>query len=107
MPMAERSALQRRITRIVRPIEAGVVHGLFALLRLIPLQAASAIGGTIARAIGPRVGVTRRARKNLQRAFPEKPPQEIERIIREVWENLGRVVAEYPHLSRIKAFTPD
>lgn len=105
--MAERSALQRRITRFVRPLEAGVVRGLFALLRLIPLQTASAIGGGIARAIGPHIGVTRRARKNLQRAFPEKPPEEIERIIREVWDNLGRVVAEYPHLSRIKAFTPD
>jgi KDO2-lipid IV(A) lauroyltransferase len=105
--VAERSALQRRITRFVRPLEAGVVRGLFALLRLIPLQTASAIGGGIARAIGPHIGVTRRARKNLQRAFPEKPPEEIERIIREVWDNLGRVVAEYPHLSRIKAFTPD
>src|SRR5689334_15501802 len=105
--MAERSAWQRRLTRIVRPIEAALVHGLFGLFRLIPLQVASAIGGTIARAVGPRIGVTRRARKNLQRAFPEKSPAEIEAIIREVWENLGRVVAEYPHLSRIKAFTPD
>jgi KDO2-lipid IV(A) lauroyltransferase len=61
----------------------------------------------VARAIGPRIGVTRRARKNLQRAFPEKSAAEIETIIREVWENLGRVVTEYPHLSRIKAFTPD
>lgn len=105
--MAERSAWQRRLTRIVRPIEAALVHGLFALFRLIPLQVASAIGGKIARAVGPRIGVTRRARRNLQHAFPERSPAEIEAIIREVWENLGRVVAEYPHLSRIKAFTPD
>lgn len=105
--MAERSAWQRRITRFVRPLEAGVVRALFALLRLIPLQTASAIGGAIARTIGPHIGVTRRARKNLQRAFPEKPPEEIERIISEVWDNLGRVVAEYPHLSRIRAFSPD
>lgn len=105
--MAERSAWQRRITRVVQPIEAAVVHGLFALLRLVPLQTASAIGGAVARAIGPWIGVTRRARKNLRLAFPEKSPEEIERIIRDVWDNLGRVVAEYPHLSRITAFTPD
>jgi KDO2-lipid IV(A) lauroyltransferase len=105
--MAERSAWQRRLTRIARPIEAALVHGAFALFRLIPIQTASAVGGAIARVIGPRIGVTRRARKNLQRAFPEKSPDEIERIIREVWDNLGRVAAEYPHLSRIKVFTPD
>jgi KDO2-lipid IV(A) lauroyltransferase len=105
--MAERSALQRRITQIVRPIEAALVHGMFVLLRLVPLQAASAIGGAVGRAIGPLIGVTRRARKNLRTVFPEKPPAEIESIIRDMWENLGRVVAEYPHLSRMKAFTPD
>jgi KDO2-lipid IV(A) lauroyltransferase len=105
--MAERSAWQRRITRIVQPIEAGLVHGLFVLLRLVPLQAASAIGGAVGRAIGPLIGVTRRARKNLQIAFPEKSPDEIEAIIRDMWENLGRVVAEYPHMPRMKAFTPD
>jgi Kdo2-lipid IVA lauroyltransferase/acyltransferase len=105
--MAERSGWQRQLTRIARPVDAALVHGAFALFRLIPLQAASAIGGAVARAIGPRIGVTRRARKNLQRALPEKSAAEIEAIIREVWENLGRVVAEYPHLSRIKAFTPD
>ena len=105
--MAERSAWQRRITQIVRPIEAAVVHGMFVLLRLIPVGAASAIGGAIGRTIGPLIGVTRRARKNLRNAFPEKSPAEIEAIIREMWENLGRVVAEYPNLPRLNAFTPD
>jgi KDO2-lipid IV(A) lauroyltransferase len=105
--MAERTAWQRRVTRIVQPIEAALVHGLFALLRLMPLEAASAIGGAVARTIGPWIGVTRRARKNLRNAFPTKPPDEIETIIRDMWENLGRVVAEYPHLSQMPAFTPD
>jgi KDO2-lipid IV(A) lauroyltransferase len=105
--MAERTAWQRQLTRIVQPIEAALVHGLLALLRLIPVQAASAIGGAVARTIGPLIGVTRRARKNLLNAFPEKSPDEIEAIIRDMWENLGRVVAEYPHLSRMMVFTPD
>jgi KDO2-lipid IV(A) lauroyltransferase len=105
--MADRTAWQRRITRLVRPVEAAIVHGLFALLRLIPVQAASAIGGAVGRTIGPLIGVTRRARKNLRNVFPGKPPEEIESIIREMWDNLGRVVAEYPHLRHLKAFTPD
>jgi KDO2-lipid IV(A) lauroyltransferase len=105
--MADRSNWQRRLTRLVRPLEAAVVHGLFVLFQSISLETASAIGGAVARTVGPYVGVTRRARSNLQRAFPEKSAAEIDSIIREVWDNLGRVVAEYPHLSRMKALTPD
>jgi KDO2-lipid IV(A) lauroyltransferase len=105
--MAERTTWQRRLTRLVQPLEAALVHGVFALLRLVPLRAASAIGGAIGRTLGPLIGVTRRARKNLRNAFPDKSPGEIEAIIRDMWENLGRVVAEYPHLSRIQVFTPE
>jgi KDO2-lipid IV(A) lauroyltransferase len=76
---------------------------LFSVLGWLPLDTASAIGGAVARTFGPYIGVTRRARRNLQRVFPEKSPAEIEAIIREMWDNLGRVAAEYPHLSRIAA----
>lgn len=102
--MAERAAWQRRLTRIVQPIEGAIVHGAFALFRMIPVETASAIGGKLGRLIGPRIGVTRRARKNLKRAFPQKSAEEIETIIHDMWENLGRVVAEYPNLPRLKAF---
>jgi Kdo2-lipid IVA lauroyltransferase/acyltransferase len=105
--MAERTAWQRRVTRVVRPIEAAIVHGAFALFRMMPLETASAIGGRIGRIVGPWIGITRRARKNLQRVFPEKSAEEIEAIIREMWENLGRVATEYPNLSRMKALAAD
>jgi KDO2-lipid IV(A) lauroyltransferase len=105
--MADRTPFQRRITRIVRPLEAVLVHAAFALFRALPVETASTIGGKVARCIGPWLGVTRRARKNLQRVFPEKTAAEIDAIIREMWENLGRLATEYPHLSRMRALTPD
>ena len=43
------------------------------------------------------------ARANLARAFPEKTPAERNAIRRTMWDNLGRVVGEYPHLDK---FTP-
>lgn len=104
--MARRTQWQRRLTRIVQPVEAAIVHAAFVLFRMLPLETASAVGGRIARAVGPWIGVTRRARKNLRRVFPEKTDQEIEAIIRDMWENLGRVATEYPHLSRMRAFPP-
>jgi len=79
----------------------------FALFGLMPVDAASAIGGFAARQIGPRVGASKRARINLHRAMPELSDAEIERIVRGMWDNLGRVVTEYPHLQEFQVFDPN
>jgi KDO2-lipid IV(A) lauroyltransferase len=105
--MADRTPWQKRLTRAVRPLEALLVHGAFALFGMMRLETASSIGGRLGRIFGPWIGVTRRARRNLRRAFPEKSPVEIEAIIRDMWENLGRLATEYPHLSRMRASPPD
>ena len=44
---------------------------------------------------------TKLARNNLKLAFPEKSDEEIERILHEMWRNLGRVAAEYVYLDKI------
>jgi Kdo2-lipid IVA lauroyltransferase/acyltransferase len=79
---------------------AGIAAGFF-LVRLLPLDWASALGGFVARSIGPHLGVSRVGRRNLAAAFPEKSPAEIETILRGVWDNLGRTGAEYAQLDRI------
>jgi KDO2-lipid IV(A) lauroyltransferase len=80
---------------------------LFAVFRLLPIEWASALGGAVARQIGPFLGISKRARINLRRAFPELPEVEIKRIVAGMWNNLGRVAAEYPHLPEIRIFAPD
>ena len=65
------------------------------------------MGGFVARIVGPRVGTTKRARINLRRAMPELSEAEIERIVRRMWDNLGRVVAEYPHLGKFQVYDPN
>jgi len=77
------------------------------VLRLFSPEAASNLGGFLGRAVGPRLGVSRRARQNLRLAFPQKTVAEIEAIVRGMWDNLGRVAAEYPHLGRITAADSD
>ena len=73
----------------------------FGAFKLLPRDCASALGGALARRIGPSLGVSRHARRNLSRAFPEFPETEIARVVAGMWDNLGRVVAEYPHLRKI------
>ena len=73
---------------------------------LLPLDAASAFGGWLARRIGPALGISKRARLNLAAAMPDRTPSDREAIIRGMWDNLGRVAGEYPHLRRVRVFEP-
>ena len=94
-----------RVT-ISRRFEAWAASLGFGVFGLLPLDWASAIGGALGRAIGPHLGVTKRARLNLGYAFPALSDAEIASIIRGMWDNLGRVAAEYPHLREIRVFDP-
>jgi KDO2-lipid IV(A) lauroyltransferase len=78
------------------------------IFKLLGIDAASALGGFIGRHIFYRVKpVADRARENLKAAYPEMPRAEMESIIREMFDNLGRTVAEYPHLDRLKVAGPN
>jgi KDO2-lipid IV(A) lauroyltransferase len=98
LPTAFRSALGR--------LEARSVAAFFAAMGVLPFDIASAVGGAVARLIGPRLAVTRRALRNLDLALPHLSDAERRRVVREMWDNLGRIAAEYPHLSRLRCFVP-
>ena len=78
-----------------------IVYSLFAVL---PMNSASALGSWLARAIGPRLRVQRLARHNLECAFPEKSAAEIDIILHDMWDNLGRVFGEFPHIGRLDIY---
>lgn len=80
---------------------------IFFTVRLLPFDTASALGGWIGRTAGPRLAISQRARRNLAIAFPELSPSEAERIVRAMWDNLGRSLFEFPHLDRIRIYGPD
>ncbi|MBI1986304.1 MAG: lauroyl acyltransferase, partial [Rhodospirillales bacterium] len=91
---------------LIHPVEAAVALLVYSLFRILPLDWASALGGWLARAIGPWLPISERAVRNLSNAFPEKSPAEIRAIVRAMWDNLGRVAAEFPHLSEIDVYDP-
>lgn len=55
----------------------------------------------VTKLIGPRLREHRIGRANLAAAFPEKSPEEIEQILMGVWDNLGRVGAEFAHMDHV------
>jgi KDO2-lipid IV(A) lauroyltransferase len=83
--------------------EAAAFFAFMAVFRIIGLDAASALGGWIGRNIFSRLPPDKIARGNLAGAFPEKTAAEIDAIVRAMWDNLGRVVSEYPHLEKFRA----
>lgn len=82
-------------------VHAAALSGVFGLLRAVPLDMAAALGGWVGRAIGPLLPANRVGRANLAHAFPGMPQPERERVLRDMWRNLGRGVAEFAHLDRI------
>ncbi len=83
------------------PLQGLLGYMFFGLVRLMSFDTASNLGGKLGRWLGPRIGISRRARRSLGRAFPEKTPEQIEMIVADMWENLGRVLFEYPLLDRL------
>lgn len=84
-------------------LQAVLLAAFLGLCWLLPIDRASELGGWIGRTLGPRMGQNRKAARNLARALPENSEAENRRILRGMWDNLGRVIAEYPHLRRICA----
>ena len=101
----------KRATKVVTQVLYVLEYALFAsvmgLFRVLGLQRASDLGGWLARNIGPKIPVTRRARRNMARALPELSEAQREKAIYDMWDNLGRTFAEYAHLDKFWAIKPE
>src|SRR6266404_1108716 len=95
----------------IKPIGDAAVGALtIGLLRTTryfdPIKTAN-LFGRVSRFIGRRLREDKIGRENLTAAFPEKSPEEIEKILNGVWDNLGRIGAEFAHLDHIWDYDPD
>jgi KDO2-lipid IV(A) lauroyltransferase len=98
---ALRTTVGRRLKSAGNSILGWLAVAILKAIRLIGPDATSNIGGWVMRRIGPMLREHGIGRANLKAAFPEKSDAEIERILRDVWDNLGRVGAEFAHIDRL------
>ncbi len=75
-------------------------------VRLFDPDKLSDFAGWLLRTLGPWLPENKIGRANLAAAFPEKSPAEIDAILRGVWDNLGRLGAEFAQLDRIWDWDP-
>jgi Kdo2-lipid IVA lauroyltransferase/acyltransferase len=106
LPLRARARL-RDATKPLRQAAVGALTiGILRIARYFdPIKTAD-LFGRIARSIGPMMREQKIGRANLTAAFPEKSPAEVEAILTGVWDNLGRVGAEFAHLDHIWEHDP-
>lgn len=97
MPAKPKLSLKHVINTIVGALSTGLLK----VVRVANPDWLSNVCGWMLRRIGPRLKEHNVGRANLAAAFPEKSPDEIERILGDVWENIGRFSAEFAHLDRL------
>ncbi|OPH83586.1 lipid A biosynthesis lauroyl acyltransferase [Nitrobacter vulgaris] len=100
-----------RLRDVVKPVSGAAIGALtIGLLRATryfdPIKTAN-LFGRITQKIGPMLREQKIGRANLTAAFPEKSSDEIERILTGVWDNLGRIGAEFAHLDHVWDLDPD
>ncbi len=76
-----------------------VKFGLF-FFYIIGEKKASNLAAKIAICVGKKISVNKLAYKNLTNALPKLSELEKNQIIDDMWDNLGRVVGEYPHVAK-------
>jgi len=98
--------LQRFLKRVGNAVVGALAVGLLKFLRRFDPDKLADFAGWTTRTFGPWLPENKIGRDNLVAAFPEKSAAEIDRILRGVWDNLGRMGAEFAHLDRLWDWDP-
>ena len=77
-------------------VKAGVFF-----FKILGYKRASNIAAKIALFIGKKIKVHQLAYKNISNALPHLNQEQKNDILDGMWDNLGRIIGEYPHIGRI------
>jgi len=75
---------------------------MFSIFKILGAKISSSISGKIFQLIGPFFRSKKVTQENIKRAFPNINQKKIEEIISSMWNNYGRVFAEYMFLKNFR-----
>ncbi len=73
-------------------------------MKALSIEAASNTAAGIMRRLGPLAGPHRTMTRNLHMAFPDWSDKQVAEVADGVWDMLGRIAGEMPHLARMQAY---
>ena len=91
----------RRVDQGLRKIEIATVGAVWAAARRLDIERASALGGVFGALVGPRLRKHRHVLNNLRVAFPQADDAWVRAKAKDVWRQIGRTLAEYPHIDEL------
>jgi len=80
--------------------EALIVKFGICIFAAMKPKTASNIAAVIAKFVGKKIAVNHLAYNNISKALPELSRDEKEKILDEMWDNLGRIVGEFVHIAQ-------
>lgn len=75
---------------------------IFAIFKILGLKISSYIGGKLFQLIGPLFRSKKIIQQNIKRAFPEIDQENLNKITNSMWNNYGRVFAEYMFIKKFR-----
>jgi len=74
----------------------------FSLFKILGLNISSALGGKLFEKIGPLFRSKKLIHSNLKKAFPDISLDHLNGITKMMWNNYGRVFAEYMFIKKFR-----
>ena len=104
-PFVERQALR---AKSVYDWTVAKLVGLFLhVAKRLPAERSTDLAEKLGRSLAPILPRAKKARANIARAFPEKSAAEVDAIVRGVWGNVARTMAEYVFLDQLFDYDVD
>ena len=75
---------------------------LFSLFKILGLKTSSALGGKLFEKVGPLFRSKKLIHSNLKKAFPGINLDNLNKITKLMWNNYGRVFAEYMFIKKFR-----
>lgn len=85
----------------LRRLETAAIDWLWSTTANRSVQQASDAGGKLGALIGPRLRKNKHVLRNLEVIFPQDTPKVIRARAKGVWRQIGRTLAEYPHIQKL------
>lgn len=75
--------------------------GYRGLVRTMSVERASDFGASVGGRLGPLLSPHKVARRNMELIFPAATAREIDALLVAMWDNIGRLLGEFPNLHRM------